>query len=360
MLTVDGCKRRVQQLLEALQPEHPLFLSDQLHLRYFANSYVDPFSMGADYGAVLMVQPDGRTKLFHDSRTPKTIEFAFADEKHAVPWYDGVQSETRPRRLVLLEALQGAGLGTHLDDNMTNPQAARLYETVNRLRRAKQPDEVELLKHCMTIAEAGQSWARTNAKAGMTELDVYAGISRECTLAAGYPVIVYGDFAVSPGSEKRGGMATNKILHDGETLILDFSVVVQGYRSDFTNTLVIGGKPTVEQQRLFDVSLNAMRAGEAMLHPGASCKAIYEAVFGVFDAAGLGANFPHHAGHGLGLAHPESPFLVKNSADFLQGGDVVTLEPGCYVDGVGGVRIEHNYLVTATGHERLSHHTLGL
>jgi Xaa-Pro aminopeptidase len=87
---------------------------------------------------------------------------------------------------------------------------------------------------------------------------------------------------------------------------------------------------------------------------------VYDAVRGVFEKAGVADSVPHHAGHGLGLAHPEAPYLVRNSTETLAAGDVVTLEPGLYVDGVGGDRIEHNYLITATGYERLSNHTLSL
>ncbi len=74
----------------------------------------------------------------------------------------------------------------------------------------------------------------------------------------------------------------------------------------------------------------------------------------------LGQPLVHHAGHGLGLSHPEAPFFVEGATETLVVGDVVTLEPGAYVDGVGGVRIEHNYLITATGFERLSNHTISL
>ena len=212
----------------------------------------------------------------------------------------------------------------------------------------------------MRATEAGHAWARANVRAGMTELDVYNGVFAAATNAAGTPVVVYGDFAVSPGSKKRGGMATRHTLADGETLILDYSVVLDGYRSDFTNSLVVGGRPTPEQQRLFDLSLAAMQAGEALLKAGTPCRAVYDAVRGVFVAAGVADNFPHHAGHGLGISHPEAPFFVEHATETLAAGDVVTLEPGLYVDGVGGVRIEHNYLVTATGYERLSRQVLSL
>src|SRR5207248_8914743 len=132
------------------------------------------------------------------------------------------------------------------------------------------------------------------------------------------------------------------------------------YRSDFTNTLVVGRDPTPEQQRLSDLCLAAMAAGEGQLRPGTHCQIVYDAVRGVFAAAGMAEHFPHHAGHGLGLSHPEPPFFVRASTETLVAGDVVTLEPGLYVDGVGGVRIENNYRITDPGFERLSNHTIAL
>ena len=80
----------------------------------------------------------------------------------------------------------------------------------------------------------------------------------------------------------------------------------------------------------------------------------------VFEEAGYGQFFPHHAGHGLGLGHPEPPILVPHSEDVLLAGDVVTLEPGLYVPGVGGIRIEHNYQITESGSVCLSQHEIAL
>jgi Xaa-Pro aminopeptidase len=103
-----------------------------------------------------------------------------------------------------------------------------------------------------------------------------------------------------------------------------------------------------------------MSAGEARLRAGATCREVYESVNTSFDRAGLAEYFGHHAGHGIGLMHPESPYFVPNANETLLAGDVVTLEPGLYVDGQGGIRIEHNYLITEAGYERLSHHVISL
>ena len=358
MLTTDGCRARRQRLLDALKPATPLLLGDPLNLRYFAACHIDAFSLGADFGALLLVEPDGKTTLFYDKRVPSSVERAQVDARVPVAWYDGKSPGGGARRWSLHDTVASHGGRVH--DSFTDPDAAKLWAAVTQFRRAKDADELDQLRACMKPTEAGHAWARANVRAGMTELDVYNGVFTAVSTAVGRPAIVYGDFTVSTGSTKHGGPATNHVLADGETYILDFSVVLDGYRSDFTNTSVVGGKPTADQQRLFDLSLSAMQAGEALLKAGTPCKAVYDAVRGVFAAAGVADSFPHHAGHGLGIGHPEAPFFVVNATETLVVRDVVTLEPGLYVDGVGGVRIEHNYAITATGYDRLSNHVLSL
>ncbi len=358
MLTAEGCRARRERILERVRPAQALLLADPIHLRYLANFHVDPFSLGADYGGFLLLHPDGRTRLFHDNRLPASAKEAHVDAVEVVPWYDGQTPGRGPRRLILHDVVTTHG--GHIHDSLASPQAQPIIETLADLRRRKDTDEVEVLKKCMRATDAGHAWARQNIRAGMTELEVYAGVARACTLAAGQAVIVYGDFAVSPGSAKRGGPPTSHVLQDGETFILDYSVVLFGYRSDFTNTLVVGGNPTTEQQRLADLCLKAMTTGERELRAGASCLAVYQAVRGAFAQAKMADFFPHHAGHGLGLAHPEAPYFVRGANETLVAGDVVTLEPGLYVDNVGGIRIERNYLIADGGSETLSGHEIAL
>lgn len=364
MITAEGCRARRARFLDRLRPSSPVVLANACHLRYFANFHVEAISLGADFGGLLVLYPDGRTQLFHDNRVPKSVEAAFVDERTPIHWYDGQSPGAGPRGLVLRASLEAAGGRIH--DSLDDPLAPQVFGITSDLRRCKDPDEIEQLKACMRATEAGHAWARQIVTdpaiiaRGMTELNVYAGLCNAVYQALGHWAVVYGDFTVSPGSAKRGGPPTSHPLKLGETLILDYSVILQGYRSDFTNTLVVGGNPTPEQRNLFGQCTMAMAAGERELKAGVPCQQVYDAVRGVFEAEKLAGNFPHHAGHGLGISHPEAPFIVRHSTETLAAGDVITLEPGLYVDGVGGVRIEHNYLITETGYERLSNHVISL
>jgi Xaa-Pro aminopeptidase len=363
MLTAEGCRRRRERLWAKLDPPPEsdyLLLSDPIHLVYFANYYVDPISLGAGFLGYLLIRKDGHAKLLHDDRVPKSTKLAHAEEIRSIAWYDGQTPGHGPRQLAVMSEVNPMRSGLRVHDRPGDPFASQLINTITAMRRQKDPDELAMLKTCMRATEAGHAWARANVKPGMTELDAYAGVHGACVKAAGMPVIVYGDFAISPGSAKRGGAPTDHVLKPGDMLILDYSVVIQGYRSDFTNTLVVGGKPNKDQERLYDLCMQAMAAGEKELRAETPCLSVYQAVRGVFEKAGVADSFPHHAGHGLGITHPEDPYLVRGATQTLLTGDVVTLEPGLYIEGIGGIRIEHNYLVTPAGFERLSNHTIAL
>ena len=363
MLTADGCRQRRQRLWDRLDPlpgTDWLVLADPAHLRYFANFYVDPFSLGADFSGILVVRRDGHATLFYDNRLPATVEQAHVDERVKVPWYDGQSPGRGPRQFAPFDALAAAVGSKRVHDHPADPLGPQLIRTATQMRRRKDADELDLLRRCMLAGKAGQDWAPANVRPGMTEIDVYNGVLAVVSRDVGRHVVVYGDFAVSPGPERRGGEPTNRVIQPGDMLILDYSVVIFGYRSDFTNTLVVGTEPTEEQRSLYHLCSEAMYAGEQKLKAGVPCQEVYDAVRGVFEKAGMAEYFPHHAGHGLGLMHPEAPYLVRHSDETLLAYDVVTLEPGLYVPKVGGIRIEHDYLITELGFERLSNHEIAM
>jgi Xaa-Pro aminopeptidase len=239
-----------------------------------------------------------------------------------------------------------------------------LGDELRTLRRRKEPDEIALLEQCMKATDAGQAWARENIKPGMTELDVYRGVQSASLETAGRVGLIYGDFRVTSGTApKAGGLPTQHVLQNGELFILDYSVVLEGYRSDFTNVIAVG-TPSARQRDVFAVCQAAMIAGEKVFKAGARAADVFAAASAQYKSSPFATQgydqLTHHAGHGIGLAHPEAPILVPQSDDVLVAGDVVTLEPGLYVEGVGGVRIEHNYLITETGYRRLSNHIIAL
>lgn len=377
MLTAPGCASRRERLWEALpQACDLLIVGDPQHLIYFANDAQSPFVYrSADAGAMLVLEP-GKSTLVGDNLVGPFLDRAHVDEVVAPTWYEGKRSAPnrrchlvdatrdvlagRPGRRIgvemasvplgLVEGLRAARPGLELVD---------LDPIIRPLRRSKDPDEMAVLRRSIRAGEAGHAAALARVEPGMTEHEAYLLVQQAAIETLGEPAIVYGDFVSGPRLEtERGGPPSSRAIAPGDLLLLDFSVVVSGYRGDFTNTFAVGRGPTDGQRELFEACVAALEAGEARLKPGTPARAVDAAVRGHFAALGLGAAFPTHSGHGLGLGHPEPPYLVPDSDETLIVGDVVALEPGLYVPGVGGMRFERNYLITDEGCDTLTAHAL--
>jgi Xaa-Pro dipeptidase len=228
------------------------------------------------------------------------------------------------------------------------------------LRRAKDPDEVAVIRRSLNAATAALVVAMSEVRPGITEFEVYRLVERVAGETAGCQVLVYGDFVSGPRCEQIGGPPSARPIQVGDLVLLDFSVVIDGYRGDFCNTFVCGGRAAARQRELYEACVAAMHAGEGQLRAGVPCRLVHAAVRQAFVDRNLADHFPHHSGHGVGLGHPEPPFLVPESSETLAAGDVVTLEPGLYLPGVAGMRYERNYLITASGFELLSNHPIRL
>jgi Xaa-Pro aminopeptidase len=149
---------------------------------------------------------------------------------------------------------------------------------------------------------------------------------------------------------------TRRTIVEGDTVIIDVGALVEGYHSDMTRSYVIG-EPTALQRELYGLVEEAQRAGITALRDGVTARAVDSASRDVFVAAGHGDWYLHGTGHGVGLQIHEPPFHSQASDEVLAAGNVVTVEPGLYRVGVGGIRIEDLLVVTETGSRPLTHTT---
>ncbi len=377
MWTALGCAARRKRLWGALPtPCDFLVVGDPSHLVYFAGYVPSPFVFRTvESGALLLLEPEHATLVADDMLGP-FLDRTLADEVVAPVWYDGQHSAPNRRRRLVESALDrlammpGSRIGIELSSvpsgvveglRSTRPEleVVDIAAVIRPLRRAKDADEIEVMQISMRAGEAAQAAALVQVKPGMTELDAYLIVQNAAIKELGEQAIVYGDFASGPRCEiEKGGPPTSRQIERGDLLLLDLSVVVAGYRGDFTNTFAVGAGPTPRQRELFEACLGALRAGEASLRAGTPARDVDTAVRGHFESLGLGHAFPSHSGHGLGLGHPEPPYFVPESDEILQPGDVVALEPGLYITGIGGMRYERNYRITADAFETLSNHEL--
>jgi Xaa-Pro aminopeptidase len=345
---------------------------------FLANFPVEPVSWSSPPPAILHIDQSGSCTLFADNLATPSADTIWVDRLQIVPWYDHSISPGDRRRAVIdcflsqwreqlpsCVALESratpADVLLQLRNFAATTEIVAIDDELLQLRRRKAADELDLLRRCIQAGEAGHARSWDAVRPGRTEMDVYADIVHACTVAAGQPVVVYGDFCSGPRTWlKRGGPPTSRRLEQGDLIILDFSVVIGGYRGDFTNTIAVGGNPSVKQRQLAELCHAAMLAGERAIRDGTRCRDLFDTINSPLIQADAALSLTGHAGHGIGLAHPEPPIITPRSTDTLMAHDVITLEPGAYVLGLGGMRFENNYLVTKDGFERLTRHRIGL
>ncbi len=378
-LTSDGCRTRRARLWDALGDGCDLcVIGDPSHLIYFAGFAVSDFVFRSNDGAALLVLTRDRALLVADSMLKMFFDGVHVDEIVAPTWYDGRHPAPHRRGKLVETALEtiahkapeasrigielGAtpsGIVEGLRSRRSDCRFLDLDPIIRSLRRRKDPDELALIERAIRAGEAGHAEAIARITPGTTELEAFTIIQSACYRALGEQARVYGDFVASGQTEiRKGGPPTTRAIAEGDLFLLDYSVVVRGYRGDFTNTFCVGRAPTTRQVELFEACVEAIAAGESLLKPGAVAREIDAAVRQSLAARGLEGAFPSHTGHGIGLSHPEPPYLVAESAETLVEGDVVTLEPGLFIEGEGAMRYEHNYVITAEGFRRLTQHAI--
>ena len=234
--------------------------------------------------------------------------------------------------------------------------SAELVPTRGRIehaRKIKRPDEVERIKRAMAIAKEAYEKARPLVAPERSEAEIAGELERAMRVAGAEdrafpPIVASGENGAFPHA-----VPTSRRLKEGELVTLDFGARYAGYHSDVTRTLALSPIPK-ELSRLLEAVKRALDAALSALAPGVLAKTLDEKARAVLAEAGLLEYFPHSLGHGVGLEVHEAPIINLQSNEVLRPGMVITLEPGVYVPGLGGARVEELVLVTEEGYEVLS------
>ncbi len=237
-----------------------------------------------------------------------------------------------------------------LRDQLEGVELVPAGPEVERLRRVKDGDEMGRLDRAQEAADA--AFERVvlggGVREGITERQLALRLELEMREAGAddksfETIAAFGESAAEPHHDP-----TDRPLRRGDVVKLDFGALVDGYHSDMTRTVAFG-PPEARIRELHELVAAAQAAGIEAVHAGATVAEVDLAARGVIERAGLGKEFPHGLGHGVGLEIHEDPRLRWDATDDVPDGAVVTIEPGVYIPGLGGVRIEDMVEVTAGG-----------
>ena len=319
-----------------------MLVTKLVNVRYLTN-----FSGSA--GTVLIGAED---VFFTDSRYAVQSEREVPDCRRVIP---GPGEEKVLAREVLAAGINKLAVeGAHVTLDQAKQwreqmPAMALVETtgvVEELRKVKDPTEVEKLRRAASFGDEGLSALLGRLKEGMTETDLAAELEDTMRRAGSdglsFPTIVaFGESAAEPHhhpGERR--------LKRGDLIKLDFGATFDGYHSDMTRTIAFG-TPDPEMAKIYEIVREAQQAGVDAVASGKNAGAVDDAARSIVEKAGH--SFGHGTGHGCGLEVHEAPTVRRGSDDMLSDGMAITVEPGIYLPGLGGVRIEDLVIVTNGG-----------
>lgn len=356
-LTRQGCLDRQERLREQMRREKiaAALILHPHHVHYFCGWWSRPI-----FQTVLLITPE-RSVLAEPFRSGITAHVdervVFTGSRDATMVDDQVAEALialQPKLAGIKTAVVDQASGALLGSGIALQDLGPILRT---LKRTKLEDEISLLRHAIGGCEAAYRWARENLKPGLSELDMYASLQATAVREVGEPIGEFGNDFQSGGG---GGAPRQRAVEAGELMPLDLGVVYRGYSADLCRTFCIGGHPSSIQIDAHQKCVEVLEHVAQVAAPGVSCRELHE--FSLQRLNGFkGLSFQHHLGHGIGLFAHESPRLNKNWDDVLQVGDVFTCEPGLYGEALrGGVRVEDNFVITASGAQRLSSHSLDL
>lgn len=223
---------------------------------------------------------------------------------------------------------------------------------IGQLRIEKSKEEIELVRRACQIIGKGMKTAFESVAPGRTEKEVFHELQSEIRRQGGAP-IGYGGVLSGPVSALPHGESSDKKIERGETVLIDVGWRYRWYFGDLTRTAVVG-HASDKLQRIYKAVLEAQKQAVESIAPGVQAQTVDRSARRPITEAGFGPNFTHRTGHGIGLEVHEPPYLVEGNSLKLSERMVFTVEPGVYLTGDFGVRIEDEILVTKKGYQNLS------
>ncbi len=247
-----------------------------------------------------------------------------------------------------------SGFLLRLQKQLPNATYERGNDVLSKLRAVKDDAELALLREASRRTDAAwEEFCATERLTGRTEREVADSLNA-IMAKHGMPDIAFCIVGSGPNGASPHHHISDRVIEHGDPVVMDFGGILEGYYSDITRTPV-AGEAHPEFVEIYNVVLEAQQAAFDAIKPGVACQDVDRAARAVITAHGYGDYFIHRLGHGIGLTGHEDPYLVEGNTEPMQAGMVFSDEPGIYIPGRWGVRIEDSVAVTETGAERLNH-----
>ena len=272
-------------------------------------------------------------------------------EVYDVNLHDSLRPRVSGQRIGIEAATMSVAQKTTLEAKL-EIELAPTKNLVEELRRRKDAEEVSLLREAVRIADEAFGWIVDRLGPGRTEREVALDLDVEMRRRGADSISFDPIVGTGPLSAHIHHTPSDREMQTGDLILLDFGARWHGYCSDLTRTVVLGSSSD-HHREVYEIVLASQSAGIDAVRAGAACAGVDAAARKVIDDAGYGETFGHGLGHGVGLDIHEVPRFHKTSEDTLLAGDVMTVEPGIYETGSGGIRIEDCVLVSDEGCEVL-------
>ncbi len=260
---------------------------------------------------------------------------------------DGRKLGVEPRQLRLLEF-------RHVRAGAPEADYPDASEALASLRLRKDEAEVEAMRRAVKAAQDALEATIPSIKVGATEKEIAAELNVQLLRQGSESELPFSPIVSGgPNSANPHASPSTRKLQPGDLLVIDWGARVDGYISDLTRTFALG-EVGPELRKIAEIVLAANTAGRLAGHPGAPCANVDKAARHVIEQAGYGQYFTHRTGHGIGMQDHEDPYMRGDNMQMLYPGMAYTVEPGIYLPGRGGVRIEDNVIVTKDGVDVLS------